>query len=270
MSYVLIGLTAGGAAFTGGGMLMKKMFGGGKGGSQSFDWQQYMPDWYSDPYYEKGQDKMYDFSSKLMAGESPAPLYESLVTHGGKEMEDLLSLYKSDITQSVEESQAKKGTGRSGVTDAIVSEEVGKQSIKTRWDDYLRAQAGKELFFKGGMTGMSDVTGKALTNQHQRNQFELAKATMGMTGMQNEATFAQSNANAQSAGWSDFLSSGIGAIGSMAGMYTGGTSTAAGADMTAALGGGNISGEYMNWKNPGAKAGLGSADYVNQIWKYGY
>jgi hypothetical protein len=102
------------------------------------------------------------------------------------------------------------------VAGDLISSAVGDASTKMRYADFERALTGKLNLLNIGSTGLSNVRNAALSNQGQRNQFNL-----GTAGLDYQNILLQQNqSNQESSMWSDILSGGISAAGNIYGLNT--------------------------------------------------
>lgn len=223
MTWVTIAAAGIGAAGSIGGAYMssqgKKKSGEGGGSRES---EIDIPPFYNDPYVAKTQDFMFPYSQNLLEGE-PNDYFAPIGQVGGPGFDDLLNMMKTDVTQSVTEDIARRG-GRSGLGTAVIGKTVGDLSKRMRWEDYLRAMTGRQNLLNLGIGSMENVSRTALTNQGQVNNYNL-----GVAGIKNDAaglgykydlldyTKARDEQESEQTGWSELLSSGIGAIGNMYG-----------------------------------------------------
>jgi len=196
-----------------------------------------LPGYYKSPWYEKTQQDLYGFGSGLLKGDVP-DYYKSMGEYGGSEFESLLGLTKRDIGQSVSEDMARRRVGSGGAGASAVAKATADASTQMRWADYMRAMQGKQYLMGAGLETVGGVRSAGLTEQGQQNQFNLSKAGMEFDiNRYNEQTdLAKKQRKAGL--WSQILSSGIGAAGTIAGMYFGGPGgAAAGGKIGSALGG---------------------------------
>lgn len=131
-----------------------------------------LPEWYQDPNYQGTQDFLRPYGQGILEGNIPE-YYRSIGSPGGKEFEDFLSLTNRDISQSAAETAAITGRGRGGSLPAVTAQQVGDNSIKLRWADFMRAMQGKQWLFGEGRGITENVRQAGLENQSQRNNFNL-------------------------------------------------------------------------------------------------
>jgi len=174
-----------------------------------------MPSFYQDPNYEKTQDYMYDYGTGILEGEIP-DYYKSIGEYGGQEFEDIMALVNRDVTQGAMETAARRGQ-KGGNVQQAVAKQTADASTKLRYQDFVRAMAGRESLFKGGGAMVSDVGSKALINQGQRNQFNLASVGMEVDMLADAR--AQDTASANR--WASMVGSIGSGIGTAAGIYAG-------------------------------------------------
>jgi hypothetical protein len=148
---------------------------GGRGGVGGGISMKDLPSFWSDPIFGKTQDYMYDYGTDLLEG-NPNDYYKPLGEVGGSMFEDYLSMVNRDTTKAVEESAIRRGTARGGSVDSVVAKTVADTSKQMRWSDFLRAMEGRTNFLKLGTNQVQTVGDNALSNQSQKNQFELEKA----------------------------------------------------------------------------------------------
>ena len=195
------------------------------GGGDSAVSQVQIPSFFQDKYYKKTQERLYGVGNDFLAGKGPSSFYDSLVTSGGADLENLINMMNRDVTNSAESDAIRRNASRGGSVTSAVSKAVGDVSTKLRWEDYLRSQEGKKLFLGAGLDTISGVRSAGLTNQAQRNQFNLSQ-----TGLQfQQAQAADSNTGL----FGQLLQAGLSTAGTAAGAYFGGP---AGASIGGSLG----------------------------------
>uniref|UniRef100_A0A6M3KQH7 Uncharacterized protein n=1 Tax=viral metagenome TaxID=1070528 RepID=A0A6M3KQH7_9ZZZZ len=179
-----------------------------------------LPDFYTDPYFNKSQASLSGLGEGLLTGDVPEA-YRGIGEVGGSELERMLSLVSRDITKGVDESLARRNVSRGGIATSLTSKSIADASTKLRWSDFNRAMAGKQWLLGTGINTMSGVGSSALSYGGQKNQFGLNKA-----GMELQIAGAKSQEEAaKNKMWADILSSTIGTIGSAIGMASMGKST---------------------------------------------
>lgn len=161
---------------------------GGGGGGGGMD----LPSFWSDPYLGKTQDYMYGYGTELLEGK-PNDYYKPLGEVGGSMFEDYLSKVNRDTTRATEEGAIRRGMAHGGAVDSAITKNVSDVSSKMRWEDFLRAMEGRTNFLKIGDSQVKQVGANALTNQDQRNAFEIDKARIA-SGLTSSGTTAGANA----------------------------------------------------------------------------
>lgn len=163
-----------------------------------------LPAYYSDPYYEKSQSDLYGFGKNALNGIIP-DYYKSLTETNSPEFNDYLNLTNADIGKSILSAGAITGRGRGGGLTSQIGKYVGQNTITSRYQDFLRALGGKQMFLKSGLDALSGVRSGATNEEDSRNNYAL-----GAFGGQLKANSA---AQSQSNSTSDMLSQILGLIG---------------------------------------------------------
>lgn len=143
---------------------------GGKDKSRTEDLA--VPNWWEDPNYRQSQDFLQPYGENILNGKIP-DYYKSIGESGGAEFENYLKLTNGDIMQGVNESLARSGRGRGGAAAAVSAQAIADNSTKARYADYVRAIEGKKSLLGAGIGIEEGVRSAGLTNQSQRNQFNL-------------------------------------------------------------------------------------------------
>lgn len=191
--------------------------GGGGGGGSSAVSQVSIPSFYEDPYYGKSQKKLFNFGSKGLEGEFP-DYYKIIGEYDSKQFEDLLGLVQRDTARSVDEQLVRQNISRSGLGASVLAKTMGDVTKQARYADFLRAVQGRKGLLDTSVGTVEGVRAGALTNQGQRNQFNL-----GATGLQlNQAGAIDSASQNSSNLFAQLLSQGLAAAGTAAGAYFGG------------------------------------------------
>lgn len=152
------------------------LFGGGKSSAPSYQKIEIPPFW-DDPYVAKTQDYLYGFGTDILSGKLPDP-YSSIMDFDSKEFEDMLSLKNRDILSGVNESAAKRGIGRSGVTASAAAKAISDSSTTARYGNYENTISNLKSLLTTGLNTVGGVGNNALTNQSQKNNYQLGKAEL--------------------------------------------------------------------------------------------
>lgn len=153
-----------------------------------------LPDFYEDPYYSKSQESLYPLGRDILAGDIP-DYYKPIGEIGGEIFEDVLGLGIKDITTAGIESAARLNKRGGNVAPAIAGK-VGEFTKKARFDDMMRALQGRQFLLGAGADIMGGVRSGALTEQQQRNTYNISKGNLelGMAGLGIEADAAKGKA----------------------------------------------------------------------------
>lgn len=130
---------------------------------------------FEDPYVGKTQDKLFNFGSELLAG-TPNEYFAPIGEVGGDIFEQVLAKVVRDTTGATESSAIKRGVGRGGSVSSAIGKNVADVSSSMRWSDFTRAMEGRKGFLNTGNNMISGVRSSALTNQSQKNTYELNRA----------------------------------------------------------------------------------------------
>lgn len=174
-----------------------------------------LPDFYTDPLFTKGQDKLYGYGSGILAGDVP-DFYSVIGRSGSPEFEDMLRMTTRDIQRSALETSAKTGA-RGGATASVVSKAVADAGTKLRWADLLRSIEGKQFLLGSGLETVGNVTNRALTYGGNMNDFNINRAQLEMS----DRTLEEQKKARKQAMWTSILSGTIGGLGTFGGSYLG-------------------------------------------------
>lgn len=157
---------------------LSDLFDGGSDAPQYPELEKYnIPEFWFDPYVGKSQDYLWNFGENALEGVLPET-YQPLIQFGSKQFEDMLGLTTRDITKTAEESAAKRGLGRGANINASIAKAVADTSIKARYSDYTNTLANLKSILGTGLDTITGVRSAALTNQGQKNNYELGKAQL--------------------------------------------------------------------------------------------
>ena len=217
MKHVIFGMSFNWLTLLSGGIYQPKGDGGDSGGGGSAVSQVSIPSFYEDPYYGKSQKKLFNFGSKGLEGEFP-DYYKIIGEYDSKQFEDLLGLVQRDTARSVDEQLVRQNISRSGLGASVLAKTMGDVTKQARYADFMRAIEGRKGLLNTSVGTVEGVRAGALTNQGQRNQFNL-----GATGLRlNQAgAIDAASQNSQNL-FSELLSAGLSTAGTIAGAYYGG------------------------------------------------
>ena len=142
-----------------------------------------LPSFYTDPHYEQTQKDLYGRGKDLLAGK-PGDYYGAIGESGGQELEGLIGMTRRDITKSVQESAAKRGTGRGGTLDSVIAGKTADASTQLRYADMMRAMKGREFLLSQGRGMTEGVRDAGLRYGSQRNAFGLTSARIQQSSME--------------------------------------------------------------------------------------
>lgn len=200
---------------------LSSLFGGGGNNEENQGIQLNLPSYYTSEYYSKPQKELYGFGSGLLKGDIPS-YYKSIGEYGGKELESILQSTRGDITGAVSEDIARRNVGGGGVGTAAIAQAMAGVTPQLRWNDYLRSLEGKQYLMGAGIDTLSGVRSAGLSEMGQQNQFNMNTANLEADIAQYNNALEQQEKARKSSQWSNILSSGLGALGTVAGMYLGG------------------------------------------------
>lgn len=169
-----------------------------------------VPDFWKDPYVDKTQDKLFDFGVGAMEGDLP-DTYQPLIEFGSQPFEDMLGMKNRDIVSGITESAAKRGLGRGLNISPAISKAVADSSTAARYSDYTNTLANMKSILGLGVDTVEGVRSGALTNQSQKNSYELQKAGLdikqNLLGYESDLNSFEydSNNSVQSPGTGDII-----------------------------------------------------------------
>ena len=219
------------------------------------------PSFYNDPNYAASQNSLMPFASSLMSGQGLPSAYAGLITPNSPQFQQMLSRTTGNILGATQDQMAGQGIGDSGVAASAAAGAVGNATSQLTYQDFLNSQANQMNLMGMGSGIMENVGSMGLTNQGQTNQFNQTNAEESMAAQEFNAQMKQQ----QDQMWAGMISSGIGALGNIAGMgmlggFGGGGGAAAGG-MSGASGGVNagfMAQPQLNTMGPWSLSGGGS------------
>ncbi len=161
-----------------------KLFGGGGGGSDPGNFMVDIPPFYQDEFYKPTQDLLFGIGQDLLAGE-PNEYFKPIGEIGGPGYQDVLQRTVRDTVDATEESAIKRGVGRGGGVSTSVSRNVADVTSKMNWNDFIRALSGREKLLSVGNDMVTGVRSAGLTNQAQKNSYQLNSAGLEMKNLEN-------------------------------------------------------------------------------------
>ena len=204
------------------------------------------PSFYNDPNYAASQNSLMPFASSLMSGQGLPSAYAGLITPNSPQFQQMLQRTTGNVLGATEDQMAGQGIGDSGVAASAAAGAVGNATSQLTYQDFLNSQANQLQLIGLGQNAESQAIGatenvgaNALSNQGQNNQFNLTNASESLDSQEFNAQMKQQKDQM----WAGMISSGIGALGNIAGMgmlggFGGGGGAAAGG-MSGATGGVN-------------------------------
>ena len=190
-------------------------------GNQSLN----LPSFYTDPHYEQTQKDLYGRGKDLLAGK-PGDYYGAIGESGGQELEGLIGMTRRDITKSVQESAAKRGTGRGGTLDSVIAGKTADASTQLRYADMMRAMKGREFLLSQGRGMTEGVRDAGLRYGSQRNAFGLNSARIQQSSMESAFDREERSGVREDEMTSDMAGSlTSGALSYLGGMSTSGSTT---------------------------------------------
>lgn len=180
-----------------------------------------LPSFYEDPRFQQTQGDLYKLGTDFIGGRIPE-YYRSIGETGGPEFQDLIRQNTADISRAGYESAARTGS-RGGATASSITKAVSDMTTKLRWADVLRALQGRAGFLNTGVNALTGVRNAGLSFGGQKNQFNLNRYGLEM----DQARIQAAEDAKDDSMWSDILSGGLGALGTVAGAFMGGPAGAA-------------------------------------------
>ena len=172
------------------------------------------PSFYNDPNYAASQNSLMPFASSLMSGQGLPSAYAGLITPNSPQFQQMLQRTTGNILGATEDQMAGQGISDSGVAASAAAGAVGNATSQLTYQDFLNSQANQLHLMDSGAGIMENVGSMALTNQGQNNQFNLSNAAESLDAQTTNAQMKQQ----QQQMWAGMISSGIGALGNVAGM----------------------------------------------------
>jgi len=172
-----------------------------------------IPDFYTDPNYTESQDLLSTTGSNLLAGK-PGDYYKSIGETGGGAFENMMKLIGRDTSKAVSENLVRRNVARGGLGASLVAKSMSDVGTKLRWEDYSRAQKGKQFLLGKGLDTTEGVRSSALNFGSQKNLYNLNATKMAM----GKAEAEEAASAREGSMWSSILSSGIGSLANIYGM----------------------------------------------------
>ena len=172
------------------------------------------PSFYNDPNYAASQNSLMPFASSLMSGQGLPSAYAGLITPNSPQFQQMLQRTTGNILGATQDQMAGQGIGDSGVAASAAAGAVGNATSQLTYQDFLNSQANQLQLMGMGSGIMENVGSMALNNQGQNNQFNLTNASESLDSQEFNAQMKQQ----QDQMWAGMISSGIGALGNVAGM----------------------------------------------------
>jgi len=172
------------------------------------------PSFYNDPNYAVSQNSLMPFASSLMSGQGLPSAYAGLITPNSPQFQQMLQRTTGNVLGATEDQMAGQGISDSGVAASAAAGAVGNATSQLTYQDFLNSQANQMNLMGMGSGIMENVGSNALTNQGQNNQFNQTNAEQSMSADEFNAQMKQQ----QDQMWAGMISSGIGALGNIAGM----------------------------------------------------
>ena len=172
------------------------------------------PSFYNDPNYAASQNSLMPFASSLMSGQGLPSAYAGLITPNSPQFQQMLQRTTGNVLGATEDQMAGQGISDSGVAASAAAGAVGNATSTLTYQDFLNSQANQLHLMDSGAGIMENIGSNALTNQGQNNQFNLTNASESLDSQEFNAQMKQQ----QNQMWAGMISSGIGALGNIAGM----------------------------------------------------
>jgi len=172
------------------------------------------PSFYNDPNYAASQNSLMPFASSLMSGQGLPSAYAGLITPNSPQFQQMLQRTTGNILGATQDQMAGQGIGDSGVAASAAAGAVGNATSQLTYQDFVNSQANQMNLMGMGSGIMENVGSMALNNQGQNNQFNLTNASESLDAQTTNAQLKQQ----QDQMWAGMISSGIGALGNIAGM----------------------------------------------------
>ncbi len=131
------------------------------------------PDFKPDPNYTSQINFLQPYSMGLLSGNNIPDFYKSIGTQNSPEFQAALGVSNKQIGQSAAEAAAMAGTGRGGQLPQVTAQQVGDNTAKLTYADFLNSNAGKQFLMTQGENVSKDVLAGALNNQQQVNSYDL-------------------------------------------------------------------------------------------------
>jgi hypothetical protein len=170
-----------------------------------------VPEWWEDPNYRQTQDFLQPLGMDILGGKIP-DYYKPIGEFGGDEFEKYLALTNRDISLGASEAMARSGRARGGALPAVTSQLIADNTTKARYADFERALKGRAGLFDAGVGITEGVRGAGLTNQAQKNTFNLESFDKAMQQAEYMDTYESEHAKNKGQMIGTILGGGVGFI----------------------------------------------------------
>ena len=181
-----------------------------------------IPKYYQSPYYEQTQKPLLETGAGLLRGDVP-DYYKPIGESGGTEFENMMRSIRGGISTSVDEDLARRNVGRGGLGASATAEAMGRVTPGLRYEDYSRAIKGRQGLLSAGVGMLTGVRGAGMEEAGARGRYD-----WNVYGAQvSEERERERREREEMTMWTDMISSGFGAAGTIAGAAYGGPAGAA-------------------------------------------
>lgn len=130
------------------------------------------PEYFEDPNYRKSQDFLQTYGIDILNGKIP-DYYKPIGERNSQEFQDMLRLSNSQIQRGAEETAALTGRGRGGSLPSVTAQQIGDNTVKLSFADYLNSIEGKKFLFNQGRGITEGVRQSGQQESFNRNKFNI-------------------------------------------------------------------------------------------------
>lgn len=189
-----------------------------------------LPDYYLNDRFSPTLNYIGDYSQNLTQGIIP-DYFKSITETGSPQFESLLGQTKRDINTAVDEELVRSGLGRGAVGAVAKAKSIADITGKLRYDDFLKANQGKQFMLQTGLAGLEGTRNAALSESGMQNEFNLGRSNLELKDLMFRYEAQKAAESEDNAMWQNLTKMGTsmlmqnsGGLGGLSGMFGGGSS----------------------------------------------
>lgn len=179
-----------------------------------------LPDFFDDPMFQSTQKSLLGYGTGIMEGNLP-DFYKTLGQSNSPEFQSMLRRSNAKIAGATLEAGARTGT-RGGAIASATAKAVGENTGNLQWADYMNMINQKSSLLTTGLNTVGGVRSGAFDFMGLKNNFNLSRAQLDESQRKMQSKLAEDAKARKSAAWSQIISSGLSAAGTIGGFMIGG------------------------------------------------